>query len=73
MKHNVIQKYNLPHHIKFCKKCTVSNQRPRITFDKEGICSACNFSKIKKNTDWIKREQELIQLLDKHRSTDGSF
>ena len=73
MKHNVIQKYNLPHHVKFCKKCTVSNQRPRITFDKEGICSACNFSKIKKNTDWIKRERELKQLLDKHRSSDGSF
>ena len=26
--------YNLPHEVKFCKVCTVSNQRPRITFDK---------------------------------------
>ena len=40
--------YNLPHEVKFCKVCTVSNQRPRITFDKYGICSACNFAKEKK-------------------------
>ena len=40
--------YNLPSEVKFCKKCTVSNQRPRITFDKDGICSACNFAKQKK-------------------------
>ena len=39
------KKYNLPTDIKFCKKCAISNQRPRITFDENGICSACNFSK----------------------------
>ena len=40
----------LPKEIKFCKKCVVSNQRPRITFDKNGICSACNwFEEKKKN------------------------
>ena len=33
----------LPTEVKFCKKCTISNQRPRITFDEEGICSACKF------------------------------
>ena len=27
----------LPEEVKFCKKCVVSNQRPRIVFDNEGV------------------------------------
>ncbi len=65
---------NLPKKIVFCKTCVVSNQRPRINFDKKGICDACNNS-IRKNIeiDWSKREQELKLLLDKHRSKNGGF
>jgi N-acetyl sugar amidotransferase len=71
---NVIEKYNLPEEVKFCKKCIISNQRPRITFDEDGVCSACNFSEMKKNKfDWTKREEELIKLLDKHRRNDGRY
>ena len=29
MKRNVITQYNLPGEVRFCKKCTISNQRPR--------------------------------------------
>jgi len=47
----------------------MSNQRPRITFNKFGICSACEFSDFKKKKiNWKKREEELLRLLDKHRS-----
>ena len=71
---NVLKRYNLPKEIRFCKKCVISNQRPRITFDQEGVCSACNFSEMKKNNfDWNKREEELIKLLDKHRRNDGRY
>ncbi|WP_041242982.1 hypothetical protein [Trichlorobacter lovleyi] len=71
---NVLQRYNLPAEIKFCKKCTMSNQRPRITFDEEGVCSACNFS-VKKNTvfDWTQRERELVDLCKRYKRTDGGF
>ena len=63
-----------PKEVKFCAKCVVSNQRPRITFDANGVCSACNYA-WKKNheIDWKKREEELAALCDKHRSKDGSF
>ncbi len=58
MKKNVQQLYNLPAEVKFCKKCTMSNQRPRITFDENGVCSACNFSEFKKaGIDWEARER----------------
>ena len=69
-----MEKYNLPEKVEFCKECTTSNQRPRITFDKNGVCSACNFAKHKqKAINWDKREKELISLLDKHRKNDGSY
>lgn len=69
-----IKKYGLPKEVKFCKRCVISNQRPRITFDKEGVCSACRYAEKKQNSiDWAKRERELKALCDKHRSKDGSW
>ena len=35
---------NLPKKVIFCKNCVVSNQRPRTNFNKEGVCSACNWA-----------------------------
>lgn len=71
---DVRKRYNLPEEIKFCKKCTISNQRPRITFDSEGVCSACKFSIFKRNRiNWENRKKELENLLVKHRKTDGSY
>jgi len=71
--HKVVAKYNSPLDVKFCKRCVVSNQRPRIRFDEQGVCSACRFADKKVKTDWKQREQKLIKLLDKHRRRDGSF
>lgn len=73
-KYNVASMYNLPKEVKFCKRCTMSNQRPRIAFDEHGVCSACNFSDYKKNKiDWEEREKELKELCDRHRKSDGSY
>jgi N-acetyl sugar amidotransferase len=72
--HDVLKKYNLPKEVKFCTKCVVSNQRPRITFDEEGVCSACRFAEHKKTgIDWDKRRHELQELCNKHRKNDGSY
>lgn len=66
--------YGLPTEVKFCSKCVVSNQRPRISFDAEGVCSACRYSERKETSiPWEARQKELEALLDKHRSNDGSF
>ena len=59
--------------IRFCTRCTISNMRPRITFDAQGVCSACRYAEEKARTDWHARESELIALCDAHRSYDGSF
>jgi N-acetyl sugar amidotransferase len=81
-------KFGLPSEVKFCKKCVMSNQRPAsevefkhnihtkkktLHFDDEGVCDACRNAEIKEQIDWKKREDELLQLLDKYRSKDGSY
>jgi N-acetyl sugar amidotransferase len=74
MKKDIAEMYGVPTEVKFCKKCVVSNQRPRIVFDEEGICSACRFAEHKQNgIDWVAREKELTLLCDNHRSNDGSY
>ena len=72
-KKDVLGLYNLPKEIKYCKKCTISNQRPRITFDDEGVCSACRFQESKSVLfNWKEREEKLLELVAKHRKSDGS-
>jgi N-acetyl sugar amidotransferase len=74
MKRDVAKQYDLPLEVKFCKKCTISNQRPRITFDENGVCSACNYAEYKrKKVDWKLREKELMELCDKHRKNNGQY
>jgi len=64
----------LPKEVKFCKKCVMSNQRPRITFDEDGVCSACNYAEKKDELiNWEKRKDDFLKLMDKHRSNDGSY
>ena len=69
-----VQVLDLPKNVKFCRKCVVSNQRPRIDFDEQGVCSACRYAEYKHHViDWKAREAQLEVLLDKHRSKDGSY
>ena len=64
----------LPKDVLWCKNCTISNQRPRIVFDDNQICSACKNLEYKKNyIDWDLREKELIDTLDQYRKKDGSW
>ena len=78
----------LPSKVKFCKKCVISNQRPNselefkndeskkkstIHFDENGVCSACNYSEIKNQIDWEKREKMLRSLCDKFRSNNENY
>lgn len=87
-KENLEVKYGLPREVKFCKRCVMSNQRPAsavefkhtinskkvtLNIDADGICDACRTAETKDKIDWKKREQELLQLLDKYRRTDGQY
>ena len=71
---NIIGRYGLPKKVNYCTRCVISNQRPRITFNDYGVCSACLFAEHKKfGIDWGKRADELAELCDSHRSNDGRY
>lgn len=80
--------FGLPLEVKYCKKCTESNQRfigsvphadersskkDTIVFDEEGVCSACRYHEYKKTINWDEREKEFRDLLDRHRRKDGQY
>lgn len=80
--------YGLPQEVTFCKKCCYSNQRPGSTkefahtkdskkvtlaFDEDGVCDACRFAEKKESIDWQEREEKLLELLARHRRTDGGY
>ena len=61
-------------HVIFCKRCVMSNQRPRIQFNEDQVCSSCLFSDYKNMVvDWDKREKQLEELCNKYRKEDGSW
>jgi N-acetyl sugar amidotransferase len=78
----------LPLEVSFCRRCVISNQKPitkieshhskndykeTVSFS-DGICDACRWAEEKENRiDWLKRENELLKLCDKHRRTDGRY
>ena len=81
-------KYGLPEQVVFCTRCVMSNQRPSSTvefkhtkdrkvrslhIDDEGVCDACRVAQQKERIDWVTREQELQQLLDRHRKPTGDY
>lgn len=66
--------YNIPEQVVYCRRCVISNQRPRIVFDERGVCNACNHADRKKYViDWKERECRLVELLDRHRSRAGRY
>lgn len=89
MKHVSNSMYSLPERVVFCTRCVMSNQRPAsipefrhvkdrrgakyLHIDAEGVCDACRHAEHKESIDWARREQELLQLLDRHRSSNGSY
>lgn len=58
--------------MKYCKKCVMPDTRPGITFNKEGICSACQSYEHRSQIDWDARYKELEKLCDKYRGMNGN-
>ena len=36
----------------YCKKCVMPNTRPGISFNEDGVCSACQSYERRKSIDW---------------------
>jgi N-acetyl sugar amidotransferase len=59
--------------MRYCKRCVIPDTRPGITFNENGVCSACVHHEQRKQVDWKKRLKELEKLCDKYRREDGYY
>ncbi len=59
--------------VQYCKKCLMPTSRPRVQFDENGVCNACNFVEVKNKINWFERENQLKEILNEIRSNDGSY
>lgn len=57
--------------MKYCKKCVMPSTRPGITFDENGVCSACQSYERRATIDWDARFKELEKICDKYRGCNG--
>lgn len=57
--------------MKYCTKCVMPSTRPGITFDKDGVCSACQSYENRKNVDYKKRWEEFERLCSQYRGMNG--
>ncbi|MDO5601946.1 MAG: N-acetyl sugar amidotransferase, partial [Oscillospiraceae bacterium] len=57
--------------MKYCTRCTMPDTRPGITFDENGVCSACLHYDARKEVDWDARFEEFKALCDKYRGCNG--
>lgn len=58
--------------VRYCKRCLMPETKPDLSFDEEGICDACRSAEHKNEIDWDARNAELIEILDRYKSPDGT-
>lgn len=57
--------------MKYCTKCVMPDTRPGITFNVEGVCSACQSYENRKYVDYKARFKELEELCNRYRGMNG--
>lgn len=58
--------------IKYCKKCLYPETKPDLNFNADGVCSACQNFADRGEIDWVAREKEFLQIVDRYRSKNGN-
>jgi N-acetyl sugar amidotransferase len=58
--------------IRYCRRCVMPETKPDFHIDEEGVCNACRSYERRRNIDWKARREELLRILDRYRSKDGS-
>lgn len=59
-------------YIRYCRKCVMPETKPDLFIDEDGICNACRHFDRRRDIDWHQRRQELIQIIERYRSKNGS-
>ena len=55
---------------RYCTKCLTPSTRPRVVYNEESVCNACQWAEKKKMIDWPQKMKELGKLCEKYRRKD---
>jgi hypothetical protein len=58
--------------IRYCTRCLMPETKPDLYIDEEGVCNACRSFEQRQEVNWSKRKEELLVVLDRYRSKNGS-
>ena len=58
--------------MRYCRRCVMPETKPDLMIDAEGVCSACRYYERRGAIDYAVRKQELMKILDRYRSRDGT-
>ncbi len=59
--------------MRYCTRCVMPDTRPGIKFNEAGVCYPCLTHERREQIDWDARWQELEQLADKYRGSNGDY
>ena len=60
--------------IKYCTKCLFPETKPDLSFNDEGVCSACVAAEDKdKGIDWEERKSEFFKIVERYKLPEGSL
>lgn len=60
--------------IKYCTRCLFPETKPDLSFNDDGVCSACIAADEKnKGIDWEQREKEFYEIIQHYKRPDGEI
>ena len=58
--------------IRYCSNCLFPETKPDLSFNEEGVCSACTAAEIKnKGIDWAEREKQFFEIIEHYKLPEG--
>ena len=57
----------------WCKHCINMSTRPRITFNSDGLCNACEWAEEKKKIDWNERKKIFDKEISQNKSLKKKY
>lgn len=56
----------------YCKKCLLPSTKPGLTFDENGVCSACTNYENRVEIDWDAQEKKLVGIFEQYKDKTGA-
>ena len=56
--------------MRYCKTCVLPDTKPGVTFNDEGICSACISTSLKHQIDWGARQEKLMEMCEEIKASN---